>query len=507
MPRSIRPPCLDGAWHHAAATFDGRLMRVYLDGKEIAALERSGTISATAGGAPGCIGSSNGGECFQGNIDELRIYEDALTADDIALLYRNGQDAIAALSVTVAADEPSLDVPLIAQWTFNERGPVAIARDVSESPKLTVNAAAGLPRTRGVHGSALDLRSDSVLKTEIGSRLGDLAGITFSAWTRPTELSGYREIFRQECPERLLFAFQSNGSILSLGLNVDGYAECDASVDPSLISDGAWHHTAATFDGEYMRVYLDGKEIGSLLKPGKISTLATAPAFVGSSGGSGEFYRGGLDDLRIYSAALTAEQIDLLCKSGIESMAAFARELDKQVDTFFVREKTFAQTLSGSRQRLAADGGQLNGDLAGIFLARLRTDFAADYANFVNWTEVTPIQYLTASGNEINQREAGRLVELMLEYKPITESQWAKHSPSDAAQWKEAEAIQARFEELKSRGPEAQFSPEWIEIILDAGGRIDFRPTVLRGGCPLYHAPDARNSSTFGRRSGRDAEA
>jgi concanavalin A-like lectin/glucanase superfamily protein/hydrazine synthase alpha subunit-like protein len=484
---------LDGGWHHAAATFDGRFMRVYLDGKEIRAMERPGEIAA-GGTAPGCIGSCNGRECFQGNIDDLRIFENALTADEITLLYRNGQEAITSLSIAVAADEPALDVPLVAHWTFNERGAVGIVRDVSQSPELTINSTKGLPRSRGVYGSALKLSADSVLKTEIGSRLEDLAEITFSAWTRPTDLGGYRAIFRQECPERLLFAFQANGSILSLGLNVDGYAECDAAVDRSLVLDGAWHHAAATFDGQYMRVYLDGKEIGSRLKPGKISTLATAPAFVGSSSGSGEFFRGGLDDLRIYAAALTAEQVNLLYQGGIESMAAFARELDKQVDTFFVRGDSFAQTLAGSRESLAASGGHLDGDLAGIFLARLRADFAAEYTDFVNWIEASPIEYLTTSGNELNEREAGRLVELMLEYKPITECQWEKQSPGDVASWAEAEAIRGRFEELKSQAAAAQFSPEWIEIILEAGSRIDFRPTVSEGVAPYItpRTPETR---------------
>ena len=74
-------------------------------GREIGVLERPGAIAAD-GTAPGCIGSSNGGECFQGSLDDVRIYEDALTAEEITLLWRNGQEALAALSTTIAADEP-----------------------------------------------------------------------------------------------------------------------------------------------------------------------------------------------------------------------------------------------------------------------------------------------------------------------------------------------------------------------------------------------------------------
>ena len=67
-------------------------MRVYFDGKEIGKLERPGKIRA-GGPAPGCIGSCNGGECFQGMIDELCIYRDALTAEEIRSLWRDGWEA------------------------------------------------------------------------------------------------------------------------------------------------------------------------------------------------------------------------------------------------------------------------------------------------------------------------------------------------------------------------------------------------------------------------------
>ena len=83
---------LDGRWHHCAATFDGKDMRVYLDGEEIGSRERPGAVAA-GGAAPGCIGSSTGRECFQGAMDDLRIYRDALTPGEIEKLHRNGQEA------------------------------------------------------------------------------------------------------------------------------------------------------------------------------------------------------------------------------------------------------------------------------------------------------------------------------------------------------------------------------------------------------------------------------
>ncbi len=79
---------------------------------------------------------------------------------------------------------------------------------------------------------------------------GAITRIGFSAWVRVARFDQYNEIFRKEDGDRrVLFSFQEDGRILSLGLNVNGYVECDAPIDPSRLLDGDWHHCAAAFDG------------------------------------------------------------------------------------------------------------------------------------------------------------------------------------------------------------------------------------------------------------------
>jgi hypothetical protein len=73
-----------GKWHHVAATYDGRMMRVYVDGEEAASLPRDGAINPS--GANLCIGSyapGNARAFFQGVLDEVRIYNRALTPAEI----------------------------------------------------------------------------------------------------------------------------------------------------------------------------------------------------------------------------------------------------------------------------------------------------------------------------------------------------------------------------------------------------------------------------------------
>ncbi|HUT91492.1 MAG TPA: LamG-like jellyroll fold domain-containing protein [Thermoguttaceae bacterium] len=384
----------------------------------------------------------------------------------------------------VEAGEPKVDKPLLAHWTFNERGPTATVHEASGKTALGVTADRSVPRTRGVHGNALDLSGTHRMPAAIGPELEGLANVTFSGWTRPTDLSGYREIFRQECPERLLFSFQNNGTVLSLGLNVDGYEECDARIDPAQVLDGAWHHCAGVFDGRTVRVYLDGKEIGSMERPGALTTGSVAPAFIGSSNGSGEYFQGALDDLRVYKEALSPEEIASLYRGGLDSIARLADELEKELAGFYSPGGSFAETLANSRKRFAEQGGELDRDLAAVLLTKLKAQFPEDYENFLRWTGANPIRYLTAEDVDFLMSEASRLVELLVEYKPLTETQWKKQTPEQLRKWKEAEKIQERFEKLAALGAAARFSPEWIDVLFAAAEGIDFRPSVSEAVAP-----------------------
>ncbi len=72
-----------GRWVHLAGTFDGRTMRLFVDGAETAALDRPGQVNAShfdlviGGFAPGHHAH------FEGLVDEVRLFSRALSADEI----------------------------------------------------------------------------------------------------------------------------------------------------------------------------------------------------------------------------------------------------------------------------------------------------------------------------------------------------------------------------------------------------------------------------------------
>ncbi|MEN6427822.1 MAG: LamG-like jellyroll fold domain-containing protein [Phycisphaerales bacterium] len=72
----------EGEWRHVAGTWDGVTQRLYLDGVEIAKLTPSGTLSA---GTMVRL-SSPDGEPLNGMLDDVRIYNRALSQEEIMVL-------------------------------------------------------------------------------------------------------------------------------------------------------------------------------------------------------------------------------------------------------------------------------------------------------------------------------------------------------------------------------------------------------------------------------------
>ena len=374
---------------------------------------------------------------------------------------------------------------LLAHWTFDEPAGTHCGDASGHGyDAFLERPATDFARSRGIHGPALSLRGAHALRTGLQLPGGPWPALTFSAWVRPTDLSGFREIFRQECLNRLLFSFQESGSILSLGLNIGGYVECDAPIQAAQVADGLWHHCAASFDGQWMRVFLDGREIGSLQRPGTIAVSPAVPAYIGSSGGEGEHFQGMLDDLRIYGSALAPARIAALYQQGTVALQAFARDMAAMVGPVYPTGQSFAGTLAGARQRLAGRGAGLEPDLAFAIQARLRADFPAECKDFASWTGVQPLEYLAHPDRAIEARLAGRLVELLLEYKPLTQRQWKNQPPAALRKWQAWDKIKQHYDSLVTRGAAARFAPEWIEVIMAAGPQVQFRPVVNEAVAP-----------------------
>jgi hypothetical protein len=72
-----------GRWAHLAGTSDGMMIRLYMDGEEIGAMERTGPVNDNAFHL--CLGNFEVGHTafFRGLLDEVKLFRRALSGDEI----------------------------------------------------------------------------------------------------------------------------------------------------------------------------------------------------------------------------------------------------------------------------------------------------------------------------------------------------------------------------------------------------------------------------------------
>ncbi len=103
---------------------------------------------------------------------------------------------------------------------------------------------------------------------------------------------------------RLRFRVKANGSTATL---IGSGASLEA---------GKWAFVAGVYDGTRMRLYQDGQEIGSMPKSGFINTSPSVPATIGNQPSGDRPFDGLIDEVRLYSRALTPEELDLVAGQG-----------------------------------------------------------------------------------------------------------------------------------------------------------------------------------------------
>jgi hypothetical protein len=78
------------------------------------------------------------------------------------------------------------------------------------------------------------------------------------------------------------------------------------------VAQDQWVHVAATYDGEIMTLYLDGEPVGVREKSGRIPANDEIPALIGANFGDYAPWHGLLDEVVIFSMALSQNEILML---------------------------------------------------------------------------------------------------------------------------------------------------------------------------------------------------
>lgn len=161
-----------------------------------------------------------------------------------------------------------------------------------------------------VRGKVLELDGDGDW-VDCGNDLlfGMVEKITISSWIKA---SGPLGIWRTVIAKGTSWKLQGWTDTLKFvcGLNIPGDIGVDSGVPgKKAVSDGHWHHVAGVYDGRTATLYIDGQRDLSAAVVGSIA-INSYNVWIGSDSHRNErALKGRIDDVHIYSYALTAAEV------------------------------------------------------------------------------------------------------------------------------------------------------------------------------------------------------
>lgn len=300
-------------WQHILATNSASGSAIYVNGVVVAS--GSGMAAPASSSEDWTFNKCNR---IDANMDEIRIYNRALSVDEVRQLYQ--------------LNTPSgTDTSLKGYWSFNGKdmsGTTAYDRSGAGNNGTLTN---GPAITEGKIGQALsfDGTNDYV---DLGSAasLDNLSAMTLSAWIRPDSMgeNSKGRIFDKTSDPTpgsgWILNIADNESSYQLGFVVD-YSVTDIArrTTGGAISPNVWQHVAVTWDGSTtatnIKMYINGVEASYQVATdasGSRVTDAAQSLLIGETTAQTRAFDGNIDEARIYNRVLTEAEIKSLYNSS-----------------------------------------------------------------------------------------------------------------------------------------------------------------------------------------------
>ena len=297
-----------GQWYHVVATKTAGAINttttIYVNGAAVTCTGSASTPNVAAGGT--AIGSWPSLYFFDGLIDEVRLYNRALSAGEVKELYESAAPEFR--SKANVSQDTFMKEGLVGYWPFDGKymnWGTGIATDVSPSGNNGV--VSGMATTTapavGVVGQALkfDGVDDYV---ELGDNFTGIVTTTgtysISVWLNVNALTLYEGIVNISPGSA---SSDRNGITISSGVLRGGYYNGSSYVGNSQsITTGTWYHAVLVNTAGTVTFYIDGVSVTG----GSMATL-NQDNQIGHNGSG--YFTGLLDEVRIYNKALSAGEV------------------------------------------------------------------------------------------------------------------------------------------------------------------------------------------------------
>ena len=266
---------------------------------------------------------------FNGKLDDVRIYNRALSQAEITRLYNQGAVALKVQTT----DKVTLNTSLVGHWTFDGPDMTSNVADVSGSGNNgylngTFATATSTATNIGKIGQALSFNGTSNnVVTQDASSL-DISGtspISISAWIKlnsfPTGVSPQYMSAVMTTETGVGATIFDKGIIVNDSQKFEFYFYDGSSrhaVSTTIASLGEWYHIVGEFNGSQGIIYVNGVQENTQAGSSTYDFASPQLLIGGRTGGSvwTKYFDGQIDDVRIYNRALSASEVQRLYNMG-----------------------------------------------------------------------------------------------------------------------------------------------------------------------------------------------
>ncbi len=330
----------DAAWHNVITVKNGTSrIDLYVDGNLVAtdtSLAATGTLANAIALYLGDRNGVDGGDEFNGDIDEIKFYRYALNAQEVKAEFNQGSsqsigsvsttstgtgDNSAAREYCVPGDATSCAGP-VGDWKLDERTGTTAKDSSGNGLYGTLNGTTTW--TTGKIGASVNYTNTSGEYIDIGDNasldFGASADFTLEAWVNRAAAVEQDAIIEKKNVTDSCSADPG----YSLYITTAGLAKfraCDAADNAynvestSTLTNGTWFHVVLVWDDDSStgtRMYVNGKNdtgtvSGTITSVGDLSNALSLR--IGSESDGGKAMNGKLDQVKIYNYARTPAQI------------------------------------------------------------------------------------------------------------------------------------------------------------------------------------------------------
>ena len=249
---------------------------------------------------------------------------------------------------------------LVAAYAFNEGTGTTVNDSSGNGNNGTITNATWT--TSGKYGDALVFNGTNALVTiPDAASLHLTTGMTLEAWVNPSSVtSTFRDVIYKGNDNYWLEATSIYSGEPAAGATL-GSSDV-ATYGKTALKTNTWAFLTETYNGSTLALYVNGKQVSSLAHTGNIAT-STNPLQIGGDSINGQYFKGTIDNVRVYNGALTAAQITSDMNTPITPPQPTAPAITSAAATTFTTGAlgTFTVTTTGFPTPTVSESGALPG--------------------------------------------------------------------------------------------------------------------------------------------------